>query len=436
MSSFRIPFKKYYCLISAIVISLCSISVYAIVPLDAEVTVDNILEYADEYDPDGAFILREGIEFGDDILDWYLEEDGILDSYDTAVHEECHTFTWALLWGSMQYYIGNGESIEVTEGAVYDTVEMAREMPEQLRTFRYNDYIGEQASDIMSSRQFGVYGLLNEYNAYSWGMNAAIRMYDYLDDADAAPDLWENTYLLSGYNNMMAQSEFDFWILRYLIYAKENEPSVYEDTLENKDFTRAYLTIRERYQGQIREFMQSLPDLVDLLNSKGHDVEVKNNSFYIHYDDGSSYSTTIVDEEQKMLEEEIKKPEYQEMLREIESADGGTYEWDEDSGTYEWSEEGDPAEEDEDAVTHETDDDNTPAEDDRSEGILQQIWNFIKALPGIVIGFFKSLPGLLKPVIGFFKSLWRVVSGFFSGLMGKAPGKISGSGVHCNIRYK
>lgn len=434
MSRFRIPFKKSFCLISAIVILLCSISVYAMVPLDAEVTVDNILEYADEYDPDGAFILREGIDSGDDILDWYLEEDSILGSYDTAVHEECHSFTWAPFWGTLQYYIGNGESINVTERDVYDTVEMAREMPEQLRTFRYNDYIGEQASDIMSSRQFGVYGLLNEYNAYSWGMNAAVRMYDYLDDADASPDIWMDTYILSGYNNMLAQSEFDLWILRYLIYAKENEPSVYEDTLENKDFTRAYLTIRERYQSQIREYMQSLTDLEDLLNSKGYDVEVKNNSFYIHYDDGRTYSTTIVHEEQKMLEEEIKKPEYQEMLREIESADGGTYEWDEDGGTYEWSEEDDP--EDEDAVTHEADDDYMPAEDDRSEGILQQIWNFIKALPGIVIGFFKSMFGLFRPVIGFFKSLWRIVSGFFRGLMGKAPGKISGSGVHCNFRYK
>lgn len=144
MSKHRVMVKKLYCLISAVVILTCSISVFAMVPLDAEVTVDNIMEYANEYDPDGAFILQKAIDSRDKILRWYSEDQSILEGYDTAVHEECHHFTTSLFWTDLQYYIGDGESIKVKEGKVYDTVKMAREIPEELRTFRYDDYIGKK----------------------------------------------------------------------------------------------------------------------------------------------------------------------------------------------------------------------------------------------------------------------------------------------------
>ena len=291
MSKHRVMVKKLYCLISAVVILTCSISVFAMVPLDAEVTVDNIMEYANEYDPDGAFILQKAIDSRDKILRWYSEDQSILEGYDTAVHEECHHFTTSLFWTDLQYYIGDGESIKVKEGKVYDTVKMAREIPEELRTFRYDDYIGEKALKDMTSRKQGAYGLLDEYIAYSWGMNAVVKMYAYLDDADADPDIWKDSYLESGYSNMIAQAEFDFWILRYLIYAKENEPSVYKATLKNKDFIRAYLISRERYQRQVLEYRQSLPDVADLLVDKGYDVAINGNYFYIRSDDGLKYGS-------------------------------------------------------------------------------------------------------------------------------------------------
>lgn len=405
MIAHRTPLKKLYCLISAVVILTCSISVFAMVPLDAEVTVDNIMEYANEYDPDGAFILQKAIDSRDKILRWYSEDQSILEGYDTAVHEECHHFTTSLFWTDLQYYIGDGESIKVKEGKVYDTVKMAREIPEELRTFRYDDYIGEKALKDMTSRKQGAYGLLDEYIAYSWGMNAVVKMYAYLDDADADPDIWKDSYLESGYSNMIAQAEFDFWILRYLIYAKENEPSVYKATLKNKDFIRAYLISRERYQRQVLEYRQSLPDVVDLLVDKGYDVAINGNYFYIRSDDGLKYAPKLVDEQQEMLEEEIKKPEYQEMLQELESADEGTYEPDEKDAA---------AEEDAASDSDENDEDEAPSDDDHPDGILQQIWNFTKALPDIVIGFFKSVSELLKPAIEYFKSLWSTVTDVFS----------------------
>ena len=147
------------------------------------------------------------------------------------------------------------------------------------------------------------------------------------------------------------------------------------------------------------------PDMVDLLVDKGYDVVINDNFFYIRSDDGSMYGSMIVDEQQEMLEEEIKKPEYQEMLQELESADSGTYEPDEKDAA---------AEEDAASDSDQTDEDKTPADDDHPDGILQQIWSFIKALPDIVIGFFKSASELIKPVIDFFKSLWSTVTDVFS----------------------
>lgn len=93
------------------------------------------------------------------------------------------------------------------------------------------------------------------------------------------------------------------------------------------------------------------------------------------------------------------------MLQELENADGGTYEPDEEDAA---------AEEDAASDSDQADEDKTPADDDHADGVLQQIWNFIKALPDIVIGFFKSASDLLKPAIEYFKSLWSTVTGVFS----------------------
>ena len=49
----------------------------AVVPMDAPVTVENIMALLNEYDPDGAFAVQFGIDNGSDVLQWFHEENRI-----------------------------------------------------------------------------------------------------------------------------------------------------------------------------------------------------------------------------------------------------------------------------------------------------------------------------------------------------------------------
>ena len=70
---------------------------------DAALTEDNVMAILDACDPDGALMMRQGIRTGDNILVWWFDGETIIDSLDTAVHEECHGYMHTMAsfsWGS------------------------------------------------------------------------------------------------------------------------------------------------------------------------------------------------------------------------------------------------------------------------------------------------------------------------------------------------
>lgn len=216
---------------------------------DAPVTRENILAVLDSLDPDGAYIIRatsSNSMFGDTLLSWWDSFGGLMgnvsitDRLATAVHEECHMFT-SYDFFSDRFYIGNGESVSVRRTNVFDSAEMTATIPEALRTFRFNTYVGLEADALMSSRQFGVYGLMNEFTAYCWGTNNYVQTYDYrVSHGDRTMS-----------NEWIAYAEFRYYILRYMLYAKANYPTVYQGILDNNDFCRAFITVDSIYAGVI-----------------------------------------------------------------------------------------------------------------------------------------------------------------------------------------
>lgn len=49
------------------------------------------------------------------------------------------------------------------------TNELSEFIPDSMKYDRYDTYVGEGIESIVASSQYGVYGLLNEYNAYGRG---------------------------------------------------------------------------------------------------------------------------------------------------------------------------------------------------------------------------------------------------------------------------
>lgn len=231
--------------------TLTAPAVPAMPAYNAPVTIDNILAVLDNLDTDGAQILRQAMAAGVDqssILNWFsmsgmFGDNVITANLNTAVHETYHQLSFTAGWNQEVYYIGSGQTVTVTHTEVFDSAEIDAVVPDELKNIsggRYGTYIsGETASTNMASRQYGVYGIFNEFTAYCWGTVNSLRTYDW-DQA--------NSPQLGGSNEWISQVEFRYFILTYMLYAKEHHPDVYQGIMANKDFLRAFKAVDDAFE--------------------------------------------------------------------------------------------------------------------------------------------------------------------------------------------
>ncbi len=291
-------------------------------PTDAA-THDNALALLDKYCPNGAYILRATEADGGDFMVW-LQDDTLLKRIGTAVHEQSHAYTSYNSSYSMKkdsatgeyslaveraYYLGEGSHIMVPETATYNTEEIAAIVPESLRTFRYDTYVGEGAE--VDSNVNGIYGLMNEFTAYSWGSLTDISLYEYFLDQPLTAENWLK-YVSIASGSYYAYSEFKFFILSYMLYAKENYPEIYEQTMNNQALLDAFQIVEIRYRATVEQYFANLDSLAEYLEANGLDTRHENGYFYIST--GGSYSGGgTFEETYTLLENAMQAPEYVEM---------------------------------------------------------------------------------------------------------------------------
>ncbi len=277
-------------------------------PVDPEIA----LAILKEYDPDGYYIVDYSIQLGRSTFSaWFTEyETSNAGALDSAVHEECHGFTH--LKGGYRtdaIYIGAGKDIMVSRASnvtVFPTSEMAQYIPEELRTFRYETYVAP-GSDL-SSNMYGPFGLLNEFNAYSWGMNNQLDLFMYYAEQGDAFEAWK-AFAVSCWNDRQAYAEFRYWTLRYLEYARTNHKEVYDHFLSNQNFINAYCLTQQRFESQIAEYDLRLSQITGTLVSN---ASIRNGVLWIG---GRGFG--IPDDDYLMLLDEINQPEYQAIDAEI-----------------------------------------------------------------------------------------------------------------------
>lgn len=273
---------------------------------NAEVNEANVLELLNEYDKDGEYIIQFGINDGDNILEWFNHGTTIIDDISTAVHEETHGFILQKRRvEEEEIYIGNKNSIHVTYTDVFDSQEMVSEIPDELQTFRFDDYVGKPDPDMASNKE-GVYGLLNEFTAYCWDLNNTICLYDYYKSEANTDSDWLD-YVNKLQNGRMAYSEFNFYILKYLEYAQKKHPDIYEKIITNKSFTEAYTTIENKYHDLVETGDMYINELLNEKNGK-----IENGFFYL-----GSAGISISDEDYTKLITEISKNDYQVIYKAI-----------------------------------------------------------------------------------------------------------------------
>lgn len=284
--------------------------------LNAEITKNNILSLLDDYDADSAYILRTTSTYGSDhIMNWWMTAKSIIDSIDTGVHEEYHEYSFLKApWGSEDIYIGRKKSIRVPFTPVFPSKQMAPSIPSDLRAMRWSTYIGNPMPNLISNED-GVYGLLNEFTAYYWGMHAQLSLYDYYRTAKASAEQWKDFVNFCA-NDRLAYVEFKYYILQYLVYAKQHDPEVYRGIIHNTKFVEAYQKIERKFAVQIRQFEKRLKDIEKLLEAEGYRVEV-GEYFYI-YEGLNGHGVGIFQNMYQKLTAELQKAKYRNIL------DGGT----------------------------------------------------------------------------------------------------------------
>lgn len=276
--------------------------------INARITENNILKLLNKYDPDGAYIMKKQKAAGDNILSWFSDR-RIIDSLNTAVHEETHGCSFRGGFRGYAYYVGKKKAVNVSFTTVYESKKMASSIPKNLRTFRYNTYVAKPSANL-SSNVRGAYGLLNEFMAYRMGMNNSISLYSYYADQNAGWDAWE-VFIQDCENGRMAYAEFKYYTLHYLYYAKKHYPQVYKGIVKNKQFCRAYRKMESSYRQLIAAYGKDLKKLQKLMKSKGHTLEIQNDMVWFNESGKSGrVGTGRFTADYNRLLKELKKTKY------------------------------------------------------------------------------------------------------------------------------
>ena len=273
--------------------------------LNAKVTEKNVMKLLNAYDSNGAYILKSTKNGGISFLTWFSGSDRIVENIDTAVHEQCHVYMTG--YSSLKAYIGNKKAVNISFTRVFNSKEMADSIPERLRTFRYESYVADPMP-YLSSNINGAYGLLNEFIAYSWGMNNTVSLFPYYSRFPATMDTWES-FINKGANDRLAYAEFNYYILHYLQYAKYHYPSVYKGIMKNSNFRKAYRTIEKKFRKNITLYEKDLKKIVKKVKAAGGYADYEE-YFYIN-----GRGTGIFAEDYQKLCKEIKKAKYQKIYK-------------------------------------------------------------------------------------------------------------------------
>ncbi|OEK00304.1 hypothetical protein BFP97_01700 [Roseivirga sp. 4D4] len=215
-------------------------------------------------------------------------------SLNTVVHESLHNFTsyygYQILSenppedfdfsDSFSAFMIDGDNILlVKHSEVYNSNELKRDIPKALRTFRYDPYITPK-SNVGSQKQ-GVYGLLDEFNAYYRGTRISYNLFPvYKEMAEKRPGAYLD-YIQNMSSIRMAYYEFKYFMLSYLSKAQTKYPQLYEGFLANTDLRQAYTLIHYNFQELNQKIDQRLANIIADLNNKGIESYIKDNYFWV-----------------------------------------------------------------------------------------------------------------------------------------------------------
>lgn len=165
------------------------------------------------------------------------------------------------------FYLNEATSlvIEFPNQALFPSNLLLSQIPESLRTFRFNTYIN--AGPTQSTQCDGVIGLMDEFNAYYHGSKVLSDLYPLFVEAYGSGVSWQ--WPSKFVSNAEAFYEFDFFIKEYLLMAKTYRPALYLELKNDPNFTLVYQTIRRQFAQLIADYERKYDQLMREKKSGG-----------------------------------------------------------------------------------------------------------------------------------------------------------------------
>lgn len=248
--------------------------------------------------------------------------------FSTTVHECLHGYDTEIGWrsevdeeyyGSFPegYFIDNGIKIIVPERDVFKTATLhPNYYPKEVQElFRYGTYIHEaegetnwvnatvseeereyyqvfnKSESVASSNVSGIFGLLEEFNAYYHG---ALADYELMHSGVQADRFSTSSYITAAYY------EFNIFMAYYLKYAKENEHKTYDMLMKLRELRVAYTLCEKNWRTFLTNIYSDPEDAVRYPSYEGEEelytpeLRAIMESFMLQDAELSSYSHFLV----------------------------------------------------------------------------------------------------------------------------------------------
>jgi hypothetical protein len=256
------------------------------------------------------------------------DKTGLLSDINTEVHEVNHGLTNAKAYTECKrrglngkkyiyyYFTPSGNEFLIRSDLNFFPLrKISPKISTELKTFRFDTYVEGNSS----TQNNGLLGLLGEFNAYSHSMATSYylkKSYMSLSSSELRNYIdWRSA--MSSY--VQSYYEFKYFLLQYLLFAKENEFILYDDIKNDIELSKAISVINNDFLKLI-----DLYNLEDLKigpaywKSKGYTFEKNTSEGFDYYKIGGSrigYGNAMVDI--KKLLPEINSSQFNEVKKDF-----------------------------------------------------------------------------------------------------------------------
>jgi len=190
--------------------------------------------------------------------------------------------------------------------------------PKMVSKLRIETYI-DPASLNPSTQSQGIFGLLDEFDAYYHGMKAQFDIHRYYDTASHRKSRVDSikTYLSFTWGNLYSGREFKIFILTYLLHAKKHEPKIYRELLDNAPFIEAFLSIDRDFERLVSDVLLYKEGVLKELSERG--VSVKEQDDWIIIENSYVQNSFRAPDAYR---EALEQPELQAIMKELRKRSG------------------------------------------------------------------------------------------------------------------